>query len=88
MLSKFRQSRGIHIALVLLLAFTLLSLGLSRYYPASWYLSCVLVLLTIIKGQQITDVFMELRHAPANWRLFLLAYVVIIPVLLGVILYL
>ena len=84
---KFNQATGIHSAAVLLLVFTLLSLGLSWYFPNSWWLTLILVLLTIIKGQQITDVFMELKQAPVNWRLFLLAYVVFIPIVLAVILY-
>ncbi|WDE12174.1 cytochrome C oxidase subunit IV family protein [Thalassomonas haliotis] len=88
MLSKLRESTGIHISAGLLLILTLLSIGLSRYYPASWWLTVTLVLLTIIKGQQITDVFMELKHAPGNWRFLLLAYAVVIPILLGGILYL
>ena len=88
MLSKFTEATGIHISAGLLLILTLLSIGLSRYYPASWWLTGTLVLLTVIKGQQITDVFMELRHAPANWRFFLLAYAAVIPILLGAILYL
>ena len=84
---KFNQAAGIHLAAILLLALTLISLGLSRYLEDVWWLTITLVLLTVIKGQQITDVFMELKHAPVNWRFFLLAYVVLIPVVLGLILY-
>ena len=84
---KFNQAATVHIAALLLLVLTLLSLGLSRYFPHSWWLTVTLVLLTVIKGQQITDVFMELKHAPVNWRLWLLGYVVLLPILLGAILF-
>ena len=36
-------------------------------------------LIVIIKGQQIVDVFMELKHAPKLWRYLLLSYVVLVP---------
>lgn len=88
MMSKFTESTGIHISAAVLLILTLLSIGLSQYYSVTWWLTVTLVLLTIVKGQQITDVFMELKYAPRNWRFFLLAYAVIIPIVLGAILYL
>ena len=37
------------------------------------------LLIVFLKGQQITDIFMELREAPKMWRLLLLSYVFIIP---------
>ena len=86
-MQKFRQVTQIHIAAILLLVLTLLSIGLSQYYAPSLWLTGTVVVATMIKGQQITDVFMELKHGPANWRFFLLAYAVIIPILLGGILY-
>jgi len=37
------------------------------------------LLIVFLKGQQITDIFMELKHAPGRWRWLLLSYVIIIP---------
>ncbi len=37
------------------------------------------------KGQQIIDVFMELKHAPKFWRLLLLTYVVLVPMIIALI---
>jgi hypothetical protein len=42
------------------------------------FIVCVLFIV-FLKGQQIIDVFMELREAPIMWRIILLSYVLIIP---------
>jgi cytochrome c oxidase subunit 4 len=41
--------------------------------------------LTLIKGLQIVDVYMELKQAPALWRNLLRAYVVLLPLSIGII---
>jgi cytochrome c oxidase subunit IV len=48
----------------------------------------VIVLMTMIKGMQIVDVFMEMRDAPKQWRRLALSYPIIIPLVLTLILYL
>ncbi|MBB1270537.1 cytochrome C oxidase subunit IV family protein [Shewanella sp. SR44-3] len=48
----------------------------------------LIVLMTMIKGIQIVDVFMEMRTAPKAFRLFALSYPIIIPLILAAILYL
>jgi cytochrome c oxidase subunit IV len=49
-----------------------------------WMILAVL-LIVFLKGQQITDVFMELKSAPKRWRLLLLSYVCILPILIAAI---
>lgn len=45
-----------------------------------------LVLLSVaLKGQQITDIFMELKDAPRMWRGLLLAYVTVLPLTIGLV---
>jgi cytochrome c oxidase subunit IV len=41
--------------------------------------------IVFLKGQQIIDVFMELKHAPKFWRGLLLAYVILLPMIIGLI---
>ncbi len=41
--------------------------------------------IVFLKGQQIIDVFMELQHAPKKWRLLLLSYVILLPVIISII---
>jgi cytochrome c oxidase subunit IV len=42
------------------------------------YIMIALIIVTI-KGQQIVDIFMELKEAPRFWRVLLLSYIVLIP---------
>lgn len=37
------------------------------------------------KGQQITDVFMELNSGPKLWRILMLTYVIVVPFIIGLI---
>ena len=41
--------------------------------------------IVFLKGQQIIDVFMELKHAPKFWRKLLLAYVILLPFIITII---
>jgi hypothetical protein len=43
------------------------------------------MLIVAMKGQQIIDVFMELKHAPRFWRNIMLAYVIVIPLIITII---
>lgn len=45
----------------------------------------IVLFIVFLKGQQIIDVFMELKHAPKLWRRLLLAYVVLLPSVIGLI---
>ncbi len=43
------------------------------------------LIIVVIKGQQIVDVFMELKMAPKFWRVLFLSYIVLLPVIIAVI---
>ncbi len=45
----------------------------------------VVLFIVFLKGQQIIDVFMELKHAPKLWRRLLLGYVILLPIIIGII---
>ena len=46
----------------------------------------VLVLFIVfLKGQQIIDIFMELKYAPSRWRWLLMSYVILIPSIIAAI---
>jgi hypothetical protein len=47
-----------------------------------------ILLVTLIKGLLIVDVYMELKPAPALWRNLLRAYVTLLPIGIGLIYYL
>jgi len=45
----------------------------------------IVLFIVFLKGQQIIDIFMELEHAPKFWRRLLLAYVILLPIIIGLI---
>ena len=42
-------------------------------------LTVMVFFIVFIKGQQVTDIFMELKQAPTKWRILLLCYAFIVP---------
>ncbi len=62
-----------------LIALTFLSVYLSEIMDASAALLILVFCIVFFKGQQITDVFMELKNAPTKWRVLLLCYSLILP---------
>jgi len=72
-----------------LLALTVISTYISLfidffYLQKSLFISIVLFIV-FLKGQQIIDVFMELKQAPKFWRRLLMAYVTLLPLIIGLI---
>jgi cytochrome c oxidase subunit IV len=59
-------------------------LGTDMLYSESSHAVFIFLVLLIIflKGQQIIDIFMELKHAPKRWRALLMSYVIIIPIVI------
>ncbi len=67
--------------------FWLILLTLASVFAGDIFTQAPLFLATVffivfLKGQQITDVFMELKHAPSLWRYLLLSYVIVVPAIL------
>jgi cytochrome c oxidase subunit IV len=99
-----KKFRPIHLAAILLIGLTCLTTAISYYplvlqsadvssltniRPSVRLMSIVIiVLMTMVKGIQIVDVFMEMRDAPKQWRRLALSYPMIIPLVLALILYL
>lgn len=98
------KARPIHLAAIILVGLTCLTTAISYYplvlqsadvsslaniRPGVHHLSIIIiVLMTMIKGIQIVDVFMEMRDAPKRWRRLALSYPIIIPLVLALILFL
>lgn len=62
-----------------LIALTFVSVYISKVMDVSTTFLVSIFAIVFIKGQQITDVFMELKHAPRKWRVLFLCYVLIVP---------
>jgi len=70
---------------LLLITLTFISVYITELVDSRrLFISCALFIV-FLKGQQIIDVFMELKHAPKRWRLLLLSYVVLMPVIITII---
>lgn len=50
----------------------------------SLYIISALVIV-VIKGQQIVDIFMELNTAPTRWRVIFLCYISLLPLIIAAI---
>ncbi len=73
------------ISWLLLIALTLISVYMTSIITSrSLLISCALIIV-FLKAQQIIDIFMELKHAPKPWRLVLLSYIFLVPLILTII---
>jgi cytochrome c oxidase subunit IV len=70
---------------LLLIALTFISVYLTNFLDSRGLLISGALFIVFLKGQQIIDVFMELKYAPKRWRLLLLSYVVVIPFVITII---
>ncbi len=72
-----------------LLALTVIStyvnLFLSFFNMQKSLFISIVLFIVFLKGQQIIDVFMELKQAPKLWRRLLMAYVILLPIIIGLI---
>ena len=68
-----------------LMALTVISVLVGAIIDNQSLFILVVLFIVFLKGQQIVDVFMELRHAPRIWRQVMLGYVVIVPAIISVI---
>ncbi len=70
---------------LLLIVLTIASIFLTNFIDnRSLYIISALIIV-VIKGQQIVDVFMELNKASRFWRLLFLSYIVLLPLIIAII---
>lgn len=72
-----------------LILLTLASVAIGQHFQSTSFNTLafisIIMLIIAMKGQQIIDVFMELKHAPRLWRNIMLAYVIVIPTIITLI---
>lgn len=78
---------NIHCSAIILVILTLVSTMLAQSTIQIGVLALLVTLSVVVKGQQITDIFMELNTAPTKWRWLLLSYVILVPLILASIIY-
>jgi len=69
----------------LLILLTLVSAYVGQVIENNVLFIVSVLLIVFLKGQQVTDIFMELCEAPKMWRMLLLSYVFIVPTIICVI---
>lgn len=82
-----KSVNNVHFSATVLILLTFISTLLAQSTIQSSILALLVTLSVVIKGQQIVDIFMELKNAPAKWRWFLLSYTISIPSILAIIIY-
>lgn len=76
-------SKHIVFSWLLLITLTCVSVVLTQLSLDKTLFISSAFLIVFFKGYQITDIFMELRLAPKKWRLLLMSYIIIVPLILG-----
>lgn len=84
------SNKKIVISYLILIVLTLISALFAEFSHSVAVVSetvivIIVSLIVIIKGQQIVDIFMELKHAPKLWRSLMLSYVVLLPTIIAAI---
>jgi len=69
----------------LLILLTLVSAYVGQVIENNVLFIVSVLLIVFLKGQQVTDIFMELREAPKMWRMLLLSYAFVVPTIICVI---
>lgn len=88
-MSSINTNKKNTITWLLLLLLTVISVYIGEVLELfttqkSLFIGAVLFIV-FLKGQQIIDVFMELKYAPKLWRRLLLGYVILLPIIIGII---
>jgi len=66
-----------------LLLLTFVSVVLNQVVSHRSIFVILVLFIVFLKGQQITDIFMELKHAKRMWRIILLSYVLLLPTIIA-----
>ncbi|PKH88087.1 cytochrome C oxidase subunit IV family protein [Colwellia sp. Bg11-28] len=82
-----RLINNVHFSEIILIVLTLVSTLLAQSNSQTNLVAILVTLSVVIKGQQIVDVFMELKRAQAKWRWLLLSYAILVPTILAIIIY-
>lgn len=70
---------------LLLIALSVIAIYLPEFVDHRSFYTIAALVIVVIKGQQIVDIFMELKNAPKFWRLLFLSYITLLPLIISVI---
>jgi len=84
-MQKNKSTNHVITSWIWLIVLTIASIFLTSFIDNRIIYVTSALIIVVIKGQQIVDVFMELNKAPRFWRLLLLSYIVLIPLIIAII---
>lgn len=70
---------------LLLISLTLISVLIGQLFNQAVIFTITIMLIVIIKGQQIIDVFMGMGNAPKGWRILMLSYTIVVPLIICIV---
>lgn len=70
---------------LLLIALSAIAIYLPEFVDHRSFYTIAALVIVVIKGQQIVDIFMELKSAPKFWRILFLSYITLLPLIISVI---
>lgn len=70
---------------LLLIVLSIIAIYLPEFIDSKNIYIFTALIIVMIKGQQIVDVFMELKTAPKLWRILFLSYIVLLPLIISII---
>ncbi|MGL1956377.1 MAG: cytochrome C oxidase subunit IV family protein [Colwellia sp.] len=68
---------------LLLMILTVISTYIGLFVESKSLFITSVLFIVFLKGQQIIDIFMELRQAPTRWRFLFLSYVILVPLIIA-----
>ncbi len=77
--------KQIVISWLVLIALSFMSIYIGLLVENKTLFILSVLFIVFLKGQQIIDIFMELKEAPTKWRLLFLSYVVLLPVIISLV---
>jgi len=70
---------------IVLIVLSVIAIYLPTFIDNRSYYIIFALIIVMLKGQQIVDVFMELNNAPRFWRLLFISYIVLLPLIISII---
>ena len=67
----------------ILISLTILAVVLDQFSIERYLLLALVFIITVVKGKIVVDVFMGLLTAPKLWRRLLTSYVLVVPMVTG-----
>jgi len=83
-----KEIRVATVSWLVLICLTILAVAASQFGLEKHWLILLVFVLTFCKGKLVVDIFMDLFSAPKLWRRLLTSYVIVVPMITGLLYFL